>query len=151
MLLVVESSMFTQRTTRGPQKCRPLSNYTTLVEFNLEIVIFLRETVNSHGMLNFYLQIILSFFFKWSRLLPSLVRRAPMTALVSSGWSRYTKRISFHFLNKIVLKNVLNMFFCEFNREKISVSVVSSKTIQSPASLLRKTPGNVSKLEHLRS
>ena len=122
MLFVVESSMFTQRILEDHRNAqhlyRPLLNYTILVEFKLEIVIF--PTRNSQFIRHaaFLLTSYTFIFLKWSRLLASLVRRAPMTALTSPGWSRYTKRISFHFRNKIVLKNVLNMFFCEFNRGK---------------------------------
>lgn len=124
MLLVVESSpcspnRLLEDHRNAQHLCRPLSNYITLVEFKLEIVIFPTRNSQFIWHVEFLLTgYIFIFFLKWSRLLPSFVRRAPMTALVSPGWSRYTKRISFHFRNKIVLKNVLNMFFCEFNRGK---------------------------------
>lgn len=78
MLLVVESSpcspnRLLEDHRNAQHLCRPLPNYTILVEFKLEIVIF--PTRNSQFI--WHVEFLLTgytfiFFLKWSRLLPLL-------------------------------------------------------------------------------
>lgn len=157
MLLVVESSpcspnRLLEDHRNAQHLCRPLPNYTILVEFKLQIVIFPTRKQSIHvACCIFTYRLYFHFFLSevdYSRLLsvghlwqhwypqddPDIQREFPSTSVI-----------------KLFLKMSSTCFFVNSIGKKISSSVVSSKTIQSPASLLRKTPGNVSKLEHLRS